>query len=162
MGKVKNIFHTKILISSFIIANIIVLIETYVDAYKESKPFLAEIFTLNPHELLERLSFFLIFLIFGCSISIVYKKIKTSEEEKTRIIHELEAANKEIKILRGIIPICSFCKKVRDDQGYWNQIETYIKNHSEADFSHSFCEECARIHYPDFIAEKRDIENPSQ
>jgi predicted ester cyclase len=49
----------------------------------------------------------------------------------------------EIKTLRGLIPICAKCKKIRDDQGYWNQIESYIQQHSEAQFSHGMCEECS-------------------
>lgn len=64
---------------------------------------------------------------------------------------ELEKAIEEIKILRGILPICSKCKKVRDDSGYWNQIEAYIQSRTEAQFSHSICPECARILYPELV-----------
>jgi hypothetical protein len=53
------------------------------------------------------------------------------------------------KTLRGIIPICSSCKRIRDDKGYWHQVEVYISEHSEADFSHGICEECARKLYPE-------------
>ena len=76
---------------------------------------------------------------------------KLVEEDRERLITELQTALAEIKTLRGIIPICSFCKRIRDDQGYWNQVEIYVKQHSEADFSHSLCPECAREHYPDFL-----------
>ncbi len=62
---------------------------------------------------------------------------------------ELEKALAEIKTLRGILPICSHCKKIRDDKGYWNQIESYIHEHSEAEFSHSICPECAKKYYPE-------------
>ena len=62
---------------------------------------------------------------------------------------DLEEAVKEIKTLKGIIPICASCKNIRDDKGYWNQIESYIKEHSDADFSHSICPECAKKLYPD-------------
>ena len=55
----------------------------------------------------------------------------------------------EIKVLSGLLPICSSCKKIRDDKGYWNQIEGYIQKHSEAKFSHSICKECAKELYPD-------------
>lgn len=55
----------------------------------------------------------------------------------------------EIQTLRGIIPICSSCKKIRDDKGYWNQIESYIQRHSEAQFSHSLCPDCSKKLYPD-------------
>ena len=62
---------------------------------------------------------------------------------------ELEAAFSEVKILRGMLPICMHCKKIRDDKGYWNQLESYIQEHSGAEFSHSICQECAKKHYPD-------------
>ena len=62
---------------------------------------------------------------------------------------DLEEAIKEIKTLKGILPICSSCKNIRDDNGYWNQIESYIQQHSDADFSHSICPECAKKLYPD-------------
>ena len=55
----------------------------------------------------------------------------------------------EVKHLRGILPICSFCKKIRDDKGYWEKVEVYIHKYSEADFSHSICPECVKKHYPD-------------
>lgn len=55
----------------------------------------------------------------------------------------------EMKVLKGIVPLCSFCKKIRDDKGYWDQVELYIEKHSEAEFSHSICPECAKEHYPD-------------
>lgn len=61
---------------------------------------------------------------------------------------ELELSLSEVKILRGILPICASCKKIRDDRGYWNQVEHYIKEHTEAQFSHSLCPDCARKLYP--------------
>jgi len=63
-------------------------------------------------------------------------------------ITELQAALAQIKTLQGILPICASCKKIRDDQGYWNQIESYIGNHTDAQFSHGICPECARKLYP--------------
>ena len=64
--------------------------------------------------------------------------------------HEkLKKAMDEIKVLSGLLPICSSCKKIRDDKGYWNQIEAYIQENSEAKFSHSICKECAKKLYPD-------------
>jgi hypothetical protein len=62
---------------------------------------------------------------------------------------KLQEAEDEIKTLKGIIPICSSCKNIRDDKGYWNQIESYIKKHSDADFTHSICPKCAKELYPD-------------
>lgn len=57
----------------------------------------------------------------------------------------------EIKILRGIVPICSFCKKIRDAEGKWSEIESYVSKHSEAQFSHSVCPECGRKHYGGYL-----------
>jgi hypothetical protein len=62
---------------------------------------------------------------------------------------ELQKAISSIKTLKGLLPICSYCKKIRDDKGYWNQIEAYIQTHSEAEFSHGICQECVKKHYPD-------------
>lgn len=64
-------------------------------------------------------------------------------------VAKLEKAIREVKTLRGILPICSFCKKIRDDKGYWDQVEVYVKQHTDADFSHSICPDCAVEHYPD-------------
>jgi hypothetical protein len=60
---------------------------------------------------------------------------------------ELEAALARVSELEGIIPICSFCKKIRDDQGYWHKVEEYISSHSMANFSHGLCPECAKKYY---------------
>jgi len=57
----------------------------------------------------------------------------------------------EIKVLRGIVPICSFCKKIRDTEGKWSEVESYISKHSEAQLSHSFCPECGKEHYGDLL-----------
>lgn len=67
-----------------------------------------------------------------------------------RLNRELEEALEEIRALQGILPICSSCKKIRDDKGYWNQIEAYFRDHSDVEFTHSICPECAGRLYPDF------------
>lgn len=74
---------------------------------------------------------------------------KAAEIERDRVIHELQTALSEVKTLRGLIPICATCKKIRDDKGYWKQIESYIREHSDAEFSHSICPHCAKKLYPD-------------
>ena len=66
----------------------------------------------------------------------------------------LEDALNELETLQGLLPICSFCKSIRDDKGYWNQIESYIRDHSKATFSHSICPECSRKYYPEFSKDK--------
>jgi type II secretory pathway pseudopilin PulG len=63
---------------------------------------------------------------------------------------DLEKALAEVKTLSGLLPICSHCKKIRDDKGYWNQIESYIQKHSEAEFSHGICQECAKKYYSNY------------
>jgi PAS domain S-box-containing protein len=67
---------------------------------------------------------------------------KKAEEERELLIRELRDALAEVKVLSGLLPICCSCKKVRDDKGYWNQLETYISKHSDASFSHGYCPDC--------------------
>lgn len=70
-------------------------------------------------------------------------QLKQSEEERERLIQELQEALANIKTLSGMLPICASCKKIRDDKGYWNQIETYIRAHSGVNFTHGICPECS-------------------
>jgi len=70
---------------------------------------------------------------------------RTSELEKSN--QQLQKALSEIKTLQGIVPICSSCKKIRDDQGYWQQVELYVARHSQASFSHAICPECEKEYY---------------
>jgi len=66
------------------------------------------------------------------------------ERERERLITELQNAITDIKTLRGLLPICARCKKIRDDKGYWNHIEKYIQEHTDAQFTHGYCPDCAR------------------
>ncbi len=79
---------------------------------------------------------------------------KKAELERKRLIEELQKALAEVKQLSGLLPICSFCKKIRDDKGYWNQLESYISQHSDIKFSHSVCQSCIKEHYPPEMAKK--------
>ncbi len=76
--------------------------------------------------------------------------LKQAEEERERLIRELQGALANIKTLKGLLPICFSCKQIRDDKGYWNQIETYIRDHTEAEFTHGICPACATKLYPDY------------
>jgi PAS domain S-box-containing protein len=76
-------------------------------------------------------------------------KRKEVEADREKLIQKLQDALDKIKVLRGIIPICASCKKIRDDKGYWNQIESYVREHSEAEFSHGICPDCAEKLYPE-------------
>jgi PAS domain S-box-containing protein len=79
---------------------------------------------------------------------------KLAEEEREKLILELQEALAKIKTLTGLLPICSSCKKIRNDKGCWEQMETYIMNHTEADFSHGICPECAEKLYPEYYKKK--------
>jgi len=76
-------------------------------------------------------------------------KRKLAEVALKKEHDKLLKALKEIKTLSGFLPICASCKKIRDDKGYWNQIEGYIQQHSDAQFSHAICPACAKKLYPD-------------
>jgi PAS domain S-box-containing protein len=90
----------------------------------------------------------------GETVSLAYfrdiTERKRTEEEREKLIHQLQDALANIKTLRGLLPICASCKKVRDDKGYWNQIESFVRDHSEAEFSHGICPDCMNKLYPDF------------
>jgi len=73
---------------------------------------------------------------------------KRAAKEREDLISKLQKTLAEIKMLRGILPLCSFCKKIRDDKGYWEQVDIYIHKYSEADISHSICPECMKKYYP--------------
>jgi PAS domain S-box-containing protein len=88
-------------------------------------------------------------IIGAISLGLDITERKKTEEDRKKLINELQKALKEIKTLRGILPLCSFCKKIRDDKGYWEQVDVYIYKHLQADISHSICPECAKEHYPD-------------
>jgi len=75
------------------------------------------------------------------------------QSELTRRVRELEDALAQIKTLRGLLPICCYCKKIRDDQNYWEQVESYITKHSGAEFTHGICPDCYEKHVVPSLAE---------
>lgn len=75
--------------------------------------------------------------------------LKQAEEERERLIRRLQDALANIKTLKGLLPICFSCKQIRDDKGYWNQIDTYIRDHTEAELTHGICPPCVQKLYPD-------------
>jgi GAF domain-containing protein len=79
---------------------------------------------------------------------------RRAEAEKANLVIELREALAEVKKLSGMLPICASCKRIRDDKGYWQQIEGYIQEHSEAEFSHSICPECTRKLYPEICEDE--------
>jgi len=85
--------------------------------------------------------------LFGVSMDITDRK--QAEEQRERLLHELQEALAQVKQLRGMLPICAGCKKIRDDSGYWQQIESYIHAHADVEFSHGLCPDCIKKLYPD-------------
>ena len=78
------------------------------------------------------------------------------EGERKRLIDELQKALAKIRTLQGLLPICASCKRIRDDKGYWNQIELYISEHSEAEFTHGICPECLERLYPEYVTKRKE------
>jgi len=83
-------------------------------------------------------------------------KRRQTEKEKEKLIRQLQKTLTEVTTLSGLLPICSSCKKIRDDKGYWNQIEMYVQKHSEAQFSHGICPDCAEKLYPEIYKKSDD------
>ena len=100
---------------------------------------------------IQQLSFaYLVIWILGLlGIYVGMSRLSREEAKREKTILQLEDALAEVKTLSGLLPICAACKKVRDDKGYWNQIESYIQARSEAEFSHGICPQCAEELYPD-------------
>jgi hypothetical protein len=84
-----------------------------------------------------------------------WREAKKSEALAKRRSEDLEKALSEVRQIRGMITICSVCKRVRTDEGFWQQIEVYVRDHSEAEFTHGICNECAKKLYPEFQEEER-------
>jgi hypothetical protein len=78
---------------------------------------------------------------------------KMVELERERLIAELTDALAQLKTLKGLLPICSSCKKIRDDRGYWNTLELYIMEHTDAEFTHGICPDCIRKYFPEACEE---------
>jgi len=124
----------------------------HVEIFKAG-PYKEQILPLNNlNELWMRLLIVVIILLFGLISQQLANKITSAYQREKKITARLEQSLKEIKVLRGILPICASCKKIRDDNGYWNQIEAYFSTHSEAEFTHSVCPECQEKLYPKFYA----------
>jgi preprotein translocase subunit YajC len=99
------------------------------------------------------------FVLFSGVVCFYYGKLKQANKEKEVLIANLQKALDEVKTLSGILPICSSCKKIRDDDGYWQQIEEYIRSHSNADFTHGICNDCVEKLYPEFYPKFKEKMN---
>ena len=84
---------------------------------------------------------------------------KRAEQEREKLIGELKAALVQVKTLSGVLPICSGCKKIRDDQNYWHQVETYVAKHTDAEFTHGLCPDCSKKYFPDLTPGDLDLDS---
>jgi len=93
-------------------------------------------------------------LMGASSIAYDITERKKAVDERDRMIQQLNETLSKVKTLSGLLPICASCKKIRDDQGYWQKLETFVHEHSNAEFSHSICPDCMGRLYPDFVKPK--------
>lgn len=121
-------------------------------------PNLITVYTSKINEFIDiGASIIICLLIIGVSIHIIYKRYDIERELNKKMLNQaiidkklIEKSINEIQILQGLLPICSHCKKIKDETGNWEQLERFIQENSEAEFSHSLCPECAQIFYPEF------------
>ncbi len=103
-----------------------------------------------------------IFLVFALSLFSLrrWRDVIVSERDLAHRNEELQKALSEIKQLKGIIPICSGCKKIRQDTGFWQHVEEYVRDHSDAEFSHGICPDCMKQLYPSLRIQQMKRESP--
>lgn len=112
-----------------------------------------EVYLLHRRHVVEMGSaYFAIWLLGLTVLALGYHQLRKSTDQREALIADLEKALAEVETLSGLLPICASCKKIRDDQGYWNQIEVYIQKHSRTQFSHGICPDCLEKLYPDYSA----------
>lgn len=92
--------------------------------------------------------------VIQCNIRDITQR-KWLEEDKQKLLNKLQEALAHIKELSGLLPICSYCKKIRNDKGYWQVLEGYIIEHSDATFTHGICTDCAKIYFPEYVKKSR-------
>jgi hypothetical protein len=92
------------------------------------------------------------FIILGIGLSTIRKLLEVEKELSKNLRTTLD----EVKMLKGFLPICASCKNIRNDRGYWEKIELYIQNHSEAEFTHTLCPDCIKKLYPDLETDKKE------
>ena len=102
---------------------------------------------------IDMLPWSLSFALFNGTIGLYYGIFKVEKTEREKLIVSLQKALAEVKTLSGMLPMCAWCKKIRDDEGYWQKIEAYFKSHADLDFTHCICNECAKKEYPDLYEE---------
>lgn len=86
-------------------------------------------------------------------------RLVVNQLELRRVSYDLAEATANLKTLSGLLPICSYCKGIRDDKGYWQRVEQFVRDHTEAEFTHGICPDCAKKHFPEFIKRKKDADS---
>ena len=105
---------------------------------------------------IDMLPWSLSFTLFNGIIGMYYGILKAEKLAREELIIDLQKALADVKTLSGMLPICAWCKKIRDDEGYWQKIEAYFKSHSDLDFTHGICNDCAKKQYPDLFPESEE------
>jgi hypothetical protein len=100
-------------------------------------------------------------IIFGFFLMtvIILSKLKAAHERQATLVSELREALDNVRVLKGLIPICAWCKKIRDDEGYWKNVETYFSEHSDASFTHGMCPQC-KAKMQEEIRSKKMVKKP--
>ena len=125
------------------------MFESAMDAYLfERGAYVLQVLPSDGMEIWMRSAAAVLLIGFGIFVQFVFNQKTRAEAEKENLINELQASIAEINILQGLIPICAHCKKIRDDKGFWQQLEKYIQDRSEAEFSHGICPDCTEELYP--------------
>ena len=104
------------------------------------------------------------FALFNGIIGLYYGISKVEKMAREELIKNLQKALEDVKTLSGMLPICAWCKNIRNDEGYWQKIEAYLKSHSDLDFTHSICNDCAKKEFPELytkLEKKTEKESPN-
>jgi len=111
---------------------------------------------------IDMLPWSLSFTVFNGIIGWYYGILKVEKLAREELIENLQKALEDVKTLSGMLPICAWCKNIRNDEGYWQKIEAYLKSHSDLDFTHSICNDCAKKEYPELYSESEQTSDDGQ
>ncbi len=145
------------------IVTTIAIIAFILSAYYDALEYLVEFTRKHEHWQLDEFITVSLVLVFVLACYSVYRwrQLNAMNHLISKKNDDLQQAFGEIKQLKGILPICASCKKIRDDNGYWHQVESYVRDHTEAEFSHGLCPECAKKLYPQIVLDEYSDIPPS-
>ena len=148
----------------YLIFHPLVMLLSYLMAAKHNSPNMINTIGLSAVILrsfsLSMLPWSLSFALFNGIIGLYYGRQKFQRLEREELIKSLQKALADIKTLSGLLPICAWCKKIRSDEGYWQNIEAYIKSHLDLDFTHAICHDCAKKEYPELYKDLNRSKTP--